>query len=171
MVNAGLEVRERTQHSLPSNYVEKGLDATVQDNRLDFVFKNSTSGDIFIESEYYKKGAYYRCKFTIWGRPDPNGYSYKLVSEVVDTIPIPEVNIREDKEMKYVVYNDETYQASKGEEGYIVDVYRVTMDKGGLEVAREKMYTDTYKAVAPVTYVGIMPRETPVPSATPGSID
>lgn len=171
VVNAGLEVRERTQHSLPSNYVEKGLDATVQDGRLDFVFKNTTSSDIFIESEYYKKGAYYRCKFTIWGRPDPNGYSYKLVSEVVDTIDIPEVKIKPDEDMQYVVYDDETYVASKGEQGYIVDVYRVTMDRSGLEVAREKVYTDTYKAVTPVTYVGVMPRQTPVPSATPGSID
>ena len=171
VVNAGLEVRERTQHSLPSNYVEKGLDATVQDGRLDFVFKNSTSADIFIESEYYKKGAYYRCKFTIWGRPDPNGYSYKLVPEVVGTIDIPDVKIKPDEEMKYVVYDDETYVSSKGEQGYIVDVYRVTMDRSGLEVARDKVYTDTYKAVAPVTYVGVMPRQTPVPAQTPESID
>ena len=171
VVNAGLEVKERTQHSLPSNYVDKGLDATVQDGRLDFVFKNSTSSDIFIETDYYKVGAYYRCKFTIWGRPDPNGYSYKLVSEVVDTIDIPEVSYREDKNAQYVVYDDEQYVHSKGEEGYIVDVYRVTLDSKGLEVAREKVYTDTYKAVAPVTYVGVTPRETPVPDTTPGHID
>jgi len=163
VVNAGLEVKERTQHSLPSNYVEKGLDATVQDDRIDFVFKNSTSSDIFIETKYYKVGAYYRCKFTIWGRPDPSGYSYKLVSEVADTIPVPEVVYKPDKDAQYVVYDDEQHVYSKGEQGYIVDVYRVTMDSKGLEIGREKVYTDTYKAVAPVTYVGVTPRETPVP--------
>ena len=52
-----------------------------------------------------------------------------------------------------------------------MDVYRVTMDRSGLEVARDKVYTDTYKAVAPVTYVGVMPRQTPVPAQTPESID
>ena len=166
VVNAGLEVKSRTQHSRPSSYVDKGLDATVQDDRLDFVFKNNTNADIFIETEYYKKGSYYRCKFTIYGRPDPNGYSYKLVSEVVETIAKPETVYRPDKEMKYVVYDDEEYVYSKGEDGYIVDVYLVTMDANGLEVSREKKYTDTYKAVAPVTYVGVTPRETPVPQFT-----
>ena len=167
VVNAGLEVRSRTQHSRPSSYVEKGLDATVQDDRIDFVFRNNTNADIFIETEYYKKGSYYRCKFTIYGRPDPNGYSYKLVSEVVQTIEKPETVYRQDKNMQYVVYDDEEYVYSKGEDGYVVDVYLVTMDANGLEVSREKKYTDTYKAVAPVTYVGITPRETPVPAATP----
>lgn len=173
VVGAGLEVKSRTQHSLPSSYVDKGLDATVQDNRLDFVFKNSTSADIFIDGEFYKgKNGYYRCKFTIWGRPDPNGYSYKLVSEVAETIPIPEMSYVQDKDMTYVVYDDETYKASDGQEGYVVDVYRVTLDKSGNEVSREKAYTDTYKAVAPVTYVGTMPRPTPQPTATPvGFID
>ena len=166
VVNAGLEVKSRTQHSRPSSYVDKGLDATVQDDRLDFVFKNNTNADIFIETEYYKKGSYYRCKFTIYGRPDPNGYSYKLVSEVAETIAKPETVYRPDKEMKYVVYDDEEYVYSKGEDGYIVDVYLVTMDANGLEVSREKKYTDTYKAVAPVTYVGVTPRETPVPQTT-----
>lgn len=166
VVNAGLQVTSRTQHSRPSSYVEKGLDATVQDDRIDFVFKNTTNADIFIETEYYKKGSYYRCKFTIYGRPDPNGYSYKLVSEVVETIAKPETVYRQDKEVKYVVYDDEQYVYSKGEDGYIVDVYLVTMDANGLEVSREKKYTDTYKAVAPVTYVGVTPRETPVPQTT-----
>ena len=166
VVNAGLEIRSRTQHSRPSSYVEKGLDATVQDDRIDFVFRNNTNADIFIETEYYKKGSYYRCKFTIYGRPDPNGYSYKLVSEVVQTIEKPETVYKPDKEMQYVVYDDEEYVYSKGEDGYIVDVYLVTLDANGLEVSREKKYTDTYKAVAPVTYVGVTPRETPVPQIT-----
>ena len=172
VVGAGLEVKSRTQHSLPSSYVDKGLDATVQDNRIDFVFKNSTSADIYIDTEFYKgKNGYYRCQFNIWGRPDPNGYSYKLVSEVKEPIPIPEMTYQKDKEAQYVVYDDEEYLASEGQEGYIVDVYRVTLDKNNVEVAREKMYTDTYKAVAPVTYVGVTPRETPVPVVTPGSVD
>lgn len=171
VVNAGLEIVSRTQHSRPSSYVDKGLDATVQDDRIDFVFKNNTNADIFIESEYYKKGSYYRCKFTIYGRPDPNGYTYKLESQVVQTIPKPEVTYKQDTDMQYVVYNDEEYVYSKGEDGYVVDVYLVTMDSNGLEVSRKKVYTDTYKAAAPVTYVGVMPRETPVPETTPMTFD
>ena len=55
VVNAGLEVIRRTQHSLASNYVPMGQDATVSDDRLDFIFRNSTNADIFIETQYYKK--------------------------------------------------------------------------------------------------------------------
>lgn len=168
VVNAGLEVRTRYQHSLPSNYVDLGMDATVQDGRLDFVFKNNTNADIFISTEYYKgKNNYYRCKFTIHGRPDPNGYSYKLESQVRETIPVPQPTYIPDEHMKYVVYDDETHQTSKGAEGYIVDVYLVTMDAKGLTVARELKYTDTYKAQIPRIYVGVTPRETPVPEMMP----
>ena len=39
----------------------------------------------------------------------------------------------------------------------------MTLDANGLEVARKLNHTDTYKAVAPVVYVGVTPRETPEP--------
>jgi len=163
VVNAGLEVKTRYQHSLSSNYVPLGLDATVQDDRLDFVFKNTTSSDIYISTEYYKKKGYWHTKFTIHGRPDPNGYSYKLESEVVEEIPVPQPTYIPDKNAEYVVYDDEMKQTSDGHVGYVVDVYLVTMDSKGLVISREKMYTDTYKATTPKIYVGVTPRETPVP--------
>ncbi len=164
VVGAGLQVTTRYQHSLASNYVPLGLDATVQDDRLDFVFKNTTNADIYISTEYYKKKGYWYTKFTIHGRPDPNGYSYKLDSQVVEEIPVPEPTYIPDKEAQYVVYDDETKQVSNGHKGYVVDVYLVTMDAKGLEVSREKKYTDTYKATTPKVYVGVTPRETPTPA-------
>ena len=164
VIAAGLDVTERTQHSLPSSYVPLGLDATVSDERLDFVFKNNTGADIFIETQYYKKkNNYYATQFTIYGRPDPNGYTYKLESQVRETLPVPEPTYRPDKDATYVVYDDETKQTNKGAEGYVVDVYLVTLDANGLEVDRTLSHTDTYKAVTPVYYVGVTPRETPVP--------
>ncbi len=165
VVGAGLQVTTRYQHSLASSYVPLGLDATVQDDRLDFVFKNTTNADIYISTEYYKKKGYWYTKFTIHGRPDPNGYTYKLESQVVEEIPVPEPTYIPDKEAQYVVYDDETKQVSNGHEGYVVDVYLVTMDAKGLEVSREKQYTDTYKAYTPRVYVGVTPRETPVPDS------
>jgi len=164
VINAGLSITKRTQHSLPSNYVPLGLDATVQDDRLDFVFKNTTNADIYISTEYYKnKKNYWTSKFIIHGRPDPDGYTYRLESEVAEEIPIPEPTYIPDKEARYVVYDDEEKQTNEGQEGYIVDVYLVTLDKNGLEVSRELKYTDTYKTVQPKIYVGVTPRETPVP--------
>ena len=163
VVNAGLEIKTRYQHSLASNYVPLGLDATVQDDRLDFVFKNTTNADIYISTEYYKKKGYWYTKFNIHGRPDPNGYTYKLESEVVEELPVPEPTYIPDKNAEYVVYDDEMKQTSEGHEGHVVDVYLVTMDQKGLVISREKKYTDTYKPLTPKFYVGVTPRETPVP--------
>ena len=47
------------------------------------------------------------------------------------------------------------------------DEIRVNMPFRSYTSGGEKKYTDTYKAVAPVTYVGVTPRETPVPLTTP----
>lgn len=167
VVNAGLQVVTRSQHSLASSYVPMGLDATVQDDRLDFVFKNNTGADIYIETSYYREKGQYHTRFTIYGRPDPNGYTYKLESQVAETLPIPEPTYKPDENMTYVVYDDEApYLATKGKEGYLVDVYLVTMDSSGLEVSRVLDHTDTYKATTPVYYVGTQKRETPTPEVT-----
>ena len=163
VVNAGLTVNKRTPHAIPSSYVEKGLDATVSDDRYDFVFTNNTNSDIYIETEFVKVKGYYHSRFTIYGRPDPNGYTYKLVSQVVETIPLPEPTYEKDTTGEHAFYDDETAVKSSGREGYIVDVYLVTMDSKGLEISREKKYTDTYKASAPVYWIGVNPRETPIP--------
>ena len=163
VVNAGLTVNKRTPHAIPSSYVEKGLDATVSDDRYDFVFSNNTNSDIYIETEFVKVKGYYHSRFTIYGRPDPNGYTYKLVSQVVETIPLPDPTYEKDTTAEHVFYDDETAVKSNGREGYIVDVYLVTMDSKGLEISREKKYTDTYKASAPVYWIGVNPHETPIP--------
>ena len=109
------------------------------------------------------KKNYWTTKFIIHGRPDPDGYSYKLESEVAEEIPIPEPTYIPDKDAKYVVYDDEEKQTNEGKEGHVVNVYLVTTDKNGLEISRELKYTDTYKTVQPKIYVGVTPRETPVP--------
>lgn len=163
VVNAGLTVNKRTPHAIPSSYVEKGLDATVSDDRYDFVFTNNTNSDIYIETEFVKVKGYYHSRFTIYGRPDPNGYTYKLVSQVVETIPLPEPTYEKDTTGEHVFYDDETAVKSSGREGYVVDVYLVTLDSKGLEISREKKYTDTYKASAPVYWIGVNPHETPIP--------
>ena len=159
VVNAGLEVKTRAQHSLASNYVPMGQDATVSDDRLDFVFRNNTNAELYLETSYYKEKNYWHTQFTIYGRPDPEGHTYKLESEIREEIPLPEPTYRPDRKAEYCVYTDQTYQISKGEVGYIVDVYLVTMDKNGLQLSKDFKYTDTYKPLTPVYYVGVTPRE------------
>ena len=87
----------------------------------------------------------------------------ETVQAALPEIPEPEPTYIPDRNAEYVVYDTETKKVSDGHGGHIVDVYLVTMDAKGLVVSREKKYTDTYKPLAPKIYVGVMPRETPVP--------
>ena len=168
-MKANCEIVERSEHSRTVAYVDKGKDATVSDDRYDFVFTNNTGANIYIETQFVKVKGYWTSRFIISGRPDPNGYTYKLDSQVVETIPLPDPTYEKDKTGEHVIYDDETQIKYKGREGYVVDVYLVTMDSNGLEISREKKYTDTYKAAAPIYYVGVTPREMLLPD-TP-SID
>jgi vancomycin resistance protein YoaR len=47
---AQLQVLERNSHSLPVNYVPKGQDATVAYGLLDFRFRNTTQGYIYLDA-------------------------------------------------------------------------------------------------------------------------
>lgn len=47
---SGLEVVQRRPHSIPSNYVDYGRDATVSDNSVDFKFKNNYDFPIYIKT-------------------------------------------------------------------------------------------------------------------------
>ena len=82
-----------------------------------------------------------------------------MESQVREEVPLPEPTYIRDTKAQYVVYTDETYQISKGEVGYIVDVYLVTMDNRGLELGRKLWYTDNYKPRAPSYYVGVTQRD------------
>ena len=52
VARANLEIIERNPHAWPSNYVEKGFDATVNWPGLDFKFKNNTDWPVFIVAGY-----------------------------------------------------------------------------------------------------------------------
>ncbi|HML49078.1 MAG TPA: G5 domain-containing protein, partial [Clostridia bacterium] len=99
------------------------------------------------------------CVFQIYGRPDPNGHTYGLDARLVEEIPIPFPTPTPipDTAMQYVTYADQTKEVKKGSLGYTYDVYKVTYDKDGKEIAREYLYTDKYKPIPPEVYVGVVP--------------
>ena len=49
---SGLDIVSRTNHSIPSTYVDLGRDATVSDSGIDFVFKNNYKHPVFIKNNY-----------------------------------------------------------------------------------------------------------------------
>ena len=152
-------MNRREPHGLKPNYIEMGHDATVTDDgRNDLVFTNTTGADIYVVARVETSGKTKRCLFQFYGRPDPNGYTYSLSSETIETIPIPEATIIQDKKAEYVIYTDQTKEVSKGSEGYVVRTYLLTKDASGNTINTRELYTDTYKATAPKIYVGVTPK-------------
>ncbi|MCL1796426.1 MAG: hypothetical protein FWG37_06010, partial [Clostridia bacterium] len=89
------------------------------------------------------------------GRPNPNGYQYSLKHETVDVIPIPSPTRIPDKKVEHVRYLDETYEASKGQEGYVVRTHLITKDVAGNVIETKEITLDTYRAMPPRIYVGV----------------
>lgn len=158
VVKAGLEVVSRTNHGLKVNYLDMGMDATVSDDRIDFVFRNNTDADIYMWARVEGEGKNKKCIFRIYGRPDPDGHYYSLqVDAPVEDKVITEPKYVKDTEGTYVTYTDEEHFV-EGKPGYTVRRYFVTMDKNGVEVARRELSTDTYKPITPTIYTGVTER-------------
>lgn len=154
VIQAGLEVVYRENHAIPVNYADKGADATVYDNRIDFKFKNNTEAPIYIVAKVVSSKSGKTCEFQIYGRPIPNNYQYSLRHEE-EIIPIPDKSERiPDREQKYVRYTDQTYEVS-GKVGYKVKTYLVTRTDTGSFVEEKHITTDTYSPIPNKIYIGV----------------
>ncbi|MDR0397339.1 MAG: VanW family protein [Oscillospiraceae bacterium] len=158
VVEAGLEVVDRTAHALPVSYLDPGKDATVADRGTDFVFRNNLDYPITISAHVEKIKNVNNCVFEIFGKPHQSGYTYALASEIVQTLPVPEPKMLPDRKGEYVTYTNQTKQTSKGAVGYVVNTFRITQHNGQ-EIARDFIIQDTYKPQAPTIYVGVRERE------------
>lgn len=134
---ANLEIVTRSPHAWPSNYVEKGMDATVNWPNLDFKFKNNTDWPIFIVAYYEKQ----KVTVELYGMSLGDGVTIDLESKVTRTINPP-------KEVKYVqnpeLMPGEQKVTIQARTGYEVDTYKVWY-QNGKEVRREKLFKSTYK--------------------------
>ncbi|MGI6215900.1 MAG: VanW family protein [Christensenellales bacterium] len=136
---AGMTIINRSPHPWPSNYIDKGLDATVNWPNIDFSFRNDKSTPVFIISYYKNKEVYVE----IFGMQNGAGESIKLETELVKTTKAP-------NEIKYV-QNAELplgtqKQTKKQRDGYIVNTYRVFL-RNGEEYRRELLCASYYRAV------------------------
>jgi vancomycin resistance protein YoaR len=138
VARADLEIIERNPHAWPSNYVEKGFDATVNWPGLDFKFKNNTEWPIFIVAAYKDR----KVTVNIYGMSLGPGVKIDLESDVTRNLPQPQGT-------EYVINTDlapgESRKTVSGRPGYVVQTWKVRY-QGDKEVGREILFTTTYKA-------------------------
>ena len=159
---AGMTIQNRTPHSIPVSYISLGQDATVNDMRgheIDLVFRNKTDNPVYITCAVEENATgRMECVVRFWGRAQQDGSYYKLESNIVETLEIPEEVVRQDKEGKYVKYTNQCYKYSSGSEGYVVKTYLQKYMNGDV-VSSTLISTDTYKARPDIYYIGINERQ------------
>ena len=139
----------RVNHSIPSGYVDKGLDATVAYDTKDLKFTNSTGSTLYVVAYVTDTDqSTGKITFDIYGKQLPEGMTVEVYSKVVETLNPPA------DEIIYDSTEPTTYKVElqKPRKGYVVEAYRKITVNG--ESTEEKLYTDTYKAVQGIYTVG-----------------
>lgn len=147
---ANLRIVQRRPHSRPVDYVPSGRDATVYYGQIDFKFVNSLKHPILILGHI--EGS--RLHVRIIGSRDDK-YEVELVRTNVSTIPFgtKETPDPELEDGKRVV-------ETKGRNGVRVTLIRL-VKKGGEQIAREVLHTDSYRPQAEEVRVGTKKPEEP----------
>lgn len=137
VARANMEIVERSPHAWPSNYVEKGMDATVNWPNLDFKFKNTSDWPIFIVAYYQSR----KITVEIYGMSLGDGITIDLESVVTYTSDLP-------TEVKYVLNTSlapgEQKTTVKARRGYEVDTHKIWY-QNGQEIKQEKLFKSTYR--------------------------
>lgn len=141
---SNMKIIERKNHSLPSEYVGLGRDATISGDYIDMKFENNTATPIYIYGEV--KGN--RVTFSIYGKKENPNRTVEIRTSVIKKIE-PQVKIIHDETLPF---GQEVIE-KKAIAGYVVKSYRVVLENGK-EVFIEPLYTDTYKVSDEVKRVG-----------------
>lgn len=153
-LTSNLEIVDRESHSDVVSYSTFGQDATVywfNERKIDFVFKNSSDGPIYITAhvEEVRKNRY-QCVVKIYGRSLGEGVSYKLDTRTVETITAPLM-------AEYIKDNTllpgEEKLIRKARDGFINETYLQRYENGVL-VSETFISRDTCQARAAQYKVG-----------------
>lgn len=147
MADIDFSSMSRVHHSIPSDYVDKGLDATVVYDSKDYTFVNSKDYPIYIIASIDQEAGV--LTFSIYGSPLEEGLSIRVYSTVDEELAPPEALLIEDP-TEPTSYKKELTKARKG---YRTTAYR-EYSKNGEVIKTEKLYSDTYKPVQGVYNVG-----------------
>ena len=159
-LQSGLEIVNRSSHSDRVSYTTFGQDATVVYGRLDLVFRNNTSGNIYMTAHVNEvKKNKYETEVCIYGPSLGDGVYYTLRTITVETTAAPLVaTYQPDADQAYVIYKDEEpYLLRQAREGFVNETYLQRWENGQL-VSETFISRDTCKAREAVYLTGTQDR-------------
>ena len=149
---AGMDIIERSNHSMTVSYVDPSLDAAVTDTGYkNFVFRNNSEHTIYIYTSVTKEFA----TVTIYGnRP---AYRYQLYSNVLSQdVTCKYISYKPDVDAKYCYYTTETKIYTKGHPACNSEGWLIAYDwDTGEEVSRKQLSYDSYGSGTDIYWRGI----------------
>ena len=166
-IRAELSIVARKPHSWPSNYIPKGMDATISTGGPDLKISNPYSMPIYLETVLDEKNK--KLTVNIYGPPLTLGYTIDFENVLVATDLAPET-----------IYHWNATAAPDGEpiaagkeiavklkhDGQTWDVYKLYKDADGKVVKREPFSHNVYKVVQGEIYANKPDPEAP-PTESP----
>ncbi|WP_159426210.1 VanW family protein [Desulfolucanica intricata] len=140
---SGLEIIERSNHSIPVNYVPIGRDATVVYNNIDFKFRNNTEKYIYIRT-VVSEGT---LTIKIFGNKDYKR-NVSIQTWVTETSE-PKVIYKKDSNL----YKGQEIVKQEGAKGYLAEGIRIIYNNDVLEKT-ESLPKSKYNPVNRVIYIG-----------------
>lgn len=160
---ADLKILDRSIHSSPVLYTEKGQDATVflsKTRNIDFKFQNTSNGPIYISAQVIESGRGKKnlvARVRIFGMRHADNAKFTLKSIVDEVLETNDVKLIPDKNKEYVTYKDETKLMKKAEKGYVVSTYLLRSVAG--TIVEERLISQDRYAPRPAEYMqGIVQR-------------
>ncbi len=145
-LKAGMTIVERNEHSNPSTYIPKGLDAMVSYGDFDLRFMNELEGAVYIKS--WMDGTTLHVEF--YGMRQEDWDSIEVYSEETGSVPpLDTVSYVEDISLA----KGEVVQATTGNYGYTARAWREYI-KDGKTVKTEELRSSEYPATGTIYRVG-----------------
>lgn len=141
VLRSGLEIVERSNHSIPSTYCPIGQDAAVSWPNMDFKFRNNTEYPIYIIAGMEGKVL----TATIYGWQDPSWDTIEITSWYTETIP---ALTKGTYSLDNSLATGEVKLDAAGRKGYRAAAQR-TYYKDGVEVKTEALATSYYRPSGP----------------------
>ena len=150
VLEANLAIVERNNHAWPSDYVQTGLDATVDWPALDFKFKNDTDYQVVIVTWFDWDDRTVNAE--IYGQKLPDGQYIEIEAEITSMTDAGPDEYVEDRELPV----GQTKTIRQAHQGITAKAYKVWYNSDGEEIDRVYYNTTTYYAYGRRIGVGVL---------------
>ena len=150
VLKADLEVVKRSAHAWPSDYIQTGLDATVDWPAIDFQFKNDTDYQVVVLAWWDSSDS--TCNAEIYGKKLPDGKYIELYAEITSMTSAGDEEYVEDRELEM----GKTKTIREAHQGITANAYKIWYNADGEEIDRVYYNTTYYAAYGKRVAVGVL---------------